>query len=88
MSNQTDRLNTALAGRYRILRHLGEAMGGDRFLNPFEPTDFGGKMLWAEVFRTVCATLASDEQRVSRRSRTPRRSAIHVIFQQTRRLPK
>ena len=24
MQNQTDRLNTALAGRYRILRHLGE----------------------------------------------------------------
>ena len=24
MTNQTDRLNTALAGRYRILRHLGE----------------------------------------------------------------
>ena len=24
MHNQTDRLNTAFAGRYRILRHLGE----------------------------------------------------------------
>ena len=35
MSNQTDRLNTALAGRYRVERELGQPASELQSLRPF-----------------------------------------------------